>query len=209
MIFCARDKALGPTYIPSARPSLNSWLSFLFSLVDETFEVETKKHMFSEPWEESDIILVVEEQKLHVHRVMLSMASPVFKAMLSGDFKEKAAAEIPLPGKKADEIRDLLRIIYPLQQVDITSMFRGLKWISSNFAASQFVYGRWTLVKVVKYFALVVSSAFCLYINVYMHICIYDIWYIYIILYIYNLMKIDDATCEKDPKDTSRLYSKG
>lgn len=98
---------------------------FIFALtpliVGETVEIETKKHMFSEPWEDSDIILVVEEQKLHVHRLILSMASPVFKAMLSGDFKEKAAAEIPLPGKKADEMTDLLRQIYLQHQGDITS----------------------------------------------------------------------------------------
>ena len=91
---------------------------YFLSLVGE---VETKKHMFSKPWEDSDIILVVEEQKFHVHRVMLSMASPVFKAMLSGGFKEKAAAEIPLRGKKADEMTDLLKQIYSQHQGDITS----------------------------------------------------------------------------------------
>lgn len=33
--------------------------------------------------------------------------------MFSGEFKEKNAQEIPLPGKKATEIRELLLVIYP------------------------------------------------------------------------------------------------
>jgi len=68
---------------------------------------------FSAPWKMSDLILVVEGKRFHVHRCILSMCSPVFDAMLSLDFKEKNAREIPLPEKKADEIEELLRAIYP------------------------------------------------------------------------------------------------
>lgn len=68
---------------------------------------------FSTPWKMSDLVLVVENKRFHVHRSILSMCSPVFDRMLSSDFKEKNAPEIPLPGKKADEIEELLRSIYP------------------------------------------------------------------------------------------------
>ena len=75
---------------------------------------------FSEPWEQSDVVLLVEGQKFHVHRLMLSMCSPVFSRMFSADFKEKDAEEIPLPDKKAAEIREMLLLIYPTscKQVD-------------------------------------------------------------------------------------------
>ena len=68
---------------------------------------------FSEPWEQSDVVLLVEGQKIHVHRLMLSMCSPVFSRMFSAEFKEKDAEEIPLPGKKAAEIREMLLVSYP------------------------------------------------------------------------------------------------
>ena len=63
---------------------------------------------FSEPWKLSDVVLVVEEQRFHVHRNTLAFWSPVFKRTFSSDFKEKNSDEIPLPGKKASEIKELL-----------------------------------------------------------------------------------------------------
>ena len=68
---------------------------------------------FSEPWEQSDVVLLVEGEHFHVHRIILAMSSPVFSRMFSSDFKEKDADEIPLPGKKAAEIREMLMVIYP------------------------------------------------------------------------------------------------
>ena len=69
---------------------------------------------FSKPWELSDVVLVVEEEKFHVHRSMLAMWSPVFSAMFTSQFKEQTADEIPLPGKKAAEIKEMLLVIYPI-----------------------------------------------------------------------------------------------
>ena len=58
-------------------------------------------------------MLVVEEEMFHVHRQIMSIHSPVFKAMLkSVGIKEDMATEIPLPGKKADEFLDFLKILY-------------------------------------------------------------------------------------------------
>ena len=68
---------------------------------------------FSESWMFSDVVLVVEDQKFHVHRFVLAMWSPVFTKMFSSEFKEKNSEEIPLPNKKASEFQELLLIIYP------------------------------------------------------------------------------------------------
>ena len=84
------------------------------------------KHRFSEPWEDSDVILVVEDENFHVHRLILSMNSPVFKAMFKSQFKEATANEIPLPGKKASEVLDFLKQIYFQyieERVEITCKF--------------------------------------------------------------------------------------
>lgn len=64
---------------------------------------------FSKPWKMSDLVLLVEERKLHVHKAILAISSPVFETMMSSNFKEKNAKEIPLPGKKVEEIEELLR----------------------------------------------------------------------------------------------------
>ena len=69
--------------------------------------------VFSVTWKCSDVVLVVERQKFHVHRYTLAMWSPVFEKMFSSALKEKNSCEIPLPGKKASEIKELLLIIYP------------------------------------------------------------------------------------------------
>ena len=72
---------------------------------------------FSAPWKFSDVVLVVEDQKFHVHRSTLAYWSPVFEKMFLSDFKEKSNDEIPLPGKKASEIKHLLHMMYPSLEV--------------------------------------------------------------------------------------------
>ena len=87
--------------------------NFKGSEQQEKESVETAKHPFCEPWEDSDLIFVVEEEMFHVHRQIMNIHSPVFKAMLkSAAIKEDTATEIPLPGKKADEFLDFLKILY-------------------------------------------------------------------------------------------------
>ena len=78
---------------------------------------------FSKPWQLSDVVLVVEEEKLHVHRCMLAMWSPVLSTMFTAQFKEQTADEIPLPGKKAAEIKEMLQLIYPIfdKEVDASN----------------------------------------------------------------------------------------
>ena len=76
---------------------------------------------FLEPWKLSDVVLVVEDQKFHVHRSFLAVWSPVFEKMFTSEFKEKNNDEIPLPGKKASEIKQLLCMLYPpLEEKQVT-----------------------------------------------------------------------------------------
>ena len=68
---------------------------------------------FSQPWKLSDVVLVVEDERFHVHRAMLAFWSPVFEKMFTSEFQEKGKNEVPLPGKKASEIKEMLQLIYP------------------------------------------------------------------------------------------------
>ena len=68
---------------------------------------------FAEPWKLSDVVLVVEDQRFHVHRSTLAFWSPVFEKMLSTEFKERNNDEILLPGKKANEFEVMLHMMYP------------------------------------------------------------------------------------------------
>ena len=63
----------------------------------------------------------MEGEKFHVHRLMLILNSPVFKAMLKSDFKEAGSGEIALPEKDADEVLDLLKQLYLHEREEITS----------------------------------------------------------------------------------------
>jgi len=67
---------------------------------------------FSQPWHFSDVVLSIEETKFHVHKSTLSMWSPVFEKMFTSDFAERDAKDIELPGKKAQELEVLLKIVY-------------------------------------------------------------------------------------------------
>ena len=63
--------------------------------------------------EMSSVTLIVEGQKLYVHREILAAWSPVFKSMFVRDFKEKNMQEVELPEKKLDNFVELLHCMYP------------------------------------------------------------------------------------------------
>ena len=67
---------------------------------------------FENPWKGSDLVLVVQGKYIHVHRIILSLHSPVFDRMFNSNFKEKNATEIKLPEKKYEEIKEMLKVIY-------------------------------------------------------------------------------------------------
>ncbi|GMT29566.1 hypothetical protein PFISCL1PPCAC_20863, partial [Pristionchus fissidentatus] len=68
---------------------------------------------FTQPSNESTIILKVGEKKLHVSKQILSVHSPVFAAMFYGEFEEKNKEEIEINEVKYEEFVDLLNMIYP------------------------------------------------------------------------------------------------
>ena len=84
-----------------------------------TEEAETELD-FSKPWKMSDVVLVVEDEKFHVHRNVLALWSPVFEKMFTSNFREKSKGEIRLPGKQADSVKALLLMIYPPANDEIT-----------------------------------------------------------------------------------------
>ena len=44
---------------------------------------------FSKPWQFSDVVLVVEEDRFHLHRNILGMWSEVFTTMFTSGFKAR------------------------------------------------------------------------------------------------------------------------
>ena len=78
---------------------------------------------FTQPWEESNVVLIVEGVKFYVHHLILILNSPVFKNMLESGLKEAPTAEITLPGKDADDILNLLKQLYPQEREEISSKF--------------------------------------------------------------------------------------
>lgn len=82
------------------------------------------------------MILIVEDEKFHVHRVILIVNSPVFKAMFKSEFKEATSNEVPLPKKKANEVLDFLKQLYVEEREEITSkqnMYHSGKIGNRNF----------------------------------------------------------------------------
>ena len=49
----------------------------------------------------------MEDEKFHAHRQIFSIPG-----MLNSQFKEGKATEIPLPGKKANQVLDFLKLLY-------------------------------------------------------------------------------------------------
>ena len=74
---------------------------------------QPKKHQYSEPWDNSDAVLIVENEKFHVHKFILGMASPVFKRMFASDMKEGQTKTVNLPGKSSIIMVQFLDLIYP------------------------------------------------------------------------------------------------
>ncbi|XP_066933719.1 uncharacterized protein [Clytia hemisphaerica] len=76
-----------------------------------------KENRFTQPWKNSDVVLVVEDKELHVHSITLSMVSPVFEAMFNGNFKEAQTKRVVLEGKPYDTFLYMLRMVYPFEDV--------------------------------------------------------------------------------------------
>ena len=68
---------------------------------------------FSKPWTYADIGFIVEGKHVYANKMILSMWSPVFAAMFSNNFREKTAKEIELPGKKYEDVLEMMQVLHP------------------------------------------------------------------------------------------------
>ena len=84
----------------------------------EVQEDTGKRNVFSEPWNGSDVVLVVQENEFHVHRYMLCLQSPVFKAMFEGNFKDAQQDKIELKDDKYEAMLQFLQLLYPQNMLD-------------------------------------------------------------------------------------------
>lgn len=83
----------------------------------------------------TDVVLEVEQELFHVHKVVLSSASPYFKAMFTGGLKESEMSRVKLQGVS------LLNILFFHLVANITKQyFLGLSNV--NFTHN-FVYVHW------------------------------------------------------------------
>ena len=86
--------------------------SFAYFSIEAT-EAEAQQGIdFTKPWDHSDITFIVENQKVYANKMILSMTSPVIKAMFEADLKEQEAKEIELPGKNLTHFLDLMKAVH-------------------------------------------------------------------------------------------------
>ena len=71
------------------------------------------ENVFASPWSGSDMVLVVEDQELHVHKSFLTVQSPVFKAMFDGHFREASEDKITLKEKNFQSMVQFIKELYP------------------------------------------------------------------------------------------------
>jgi len=68
-----------------------------------------------------DLRIVVENEVVDVHSLILVMVSPVFRTMLAADMSEKESKQIVLPDKSANEFRTFWDILQPLTATKVTT----------------------------------------------------------------------------------------
>ncbi|XP_052069031.1 uncharacterized protein LOC127708228 [Mytilus californianus] len=76
-----------------------------------TDEIDSQKRLSL--FAQHDLIIKIENTKLHVNKEQLMAESPVFEKMFTSDFKEKDKQEIELDGKDLNSFVDFLRCTLP------------------------------------------------------------------------------------------------
>ncbi|XP_025101254.1 uncharacterized protein LOC112568259 [Pomacea canaliculata] len=101
--------------------------------------IEKRPSKYEEKDEFSDIVLVVEDKKLHLNKTLLMIHSSVFKSMFTSEIIEKDLEEIPLPGKKVDLMVELLDQFYPRYTTDKFHLetLRELLQLADEFGVQQ------------------------------------------------------------------------
>lgn len=92
---------------------------------DETLTPVIKRMKSS--FEKQDLALIVNGEKLFISKAELMEKSPVFKTMLTADFKEKNATEIELPNKDLYIFLLFLRCTLDGYEDEINGKFYGFQ----------------------------------------------------------------------------------
>jgi len=71
------------------------------------------RRTFTQPWDLSDVSFAVERRYIYANKTIMSMWSPVLKAMFGGAFRESDAAVVELPGKRYDDLLELICVLHP------------------------------------------------------------------------------------------------
>ncbi|KAL0219499.1 hypothetical protein P9112_005152 [Eukaryota sp. TZLM1-RC] len=87
----------------------SGYVNSTISAMDTSFTSSLLESLFSGSL--SDVTITVQDEVFEAHRVILSGASPVFKAMLHGEFKEAVTGEISID-ENPKVIRTFLEFIY-------------------------------------------------------------------------------------------------
>lgn len=85
--------------------------------VTDEYEQESPS-VFSKAWNDTDVVLVVEDEEFHVHRSILSLQSVMFKTMFNGLFKDATKERIELKDDKAEAMLLFLKLLYPPNILD-------------------------------------------------------------------------------------------
>ena len=79
----------------------------------------TGKHCFSEPCEGSDLVLIAEGERFHVHSSVVAWQCHVLHVHL----RQTGSREVVLPNKSVDDVLSLLYVLYPFHRPTITGRF--------------------------------------------------------------------------------------
>lgn len=60
----------------------------------------------------SDVTFLVEGQPFYAHRIALLASSDAFRAMFMGNYKEREAAQIPIPNIRFEVFHAMMQCIY-------------------------------------------------------------------------------------------------
>jgi hypothetical protein len=69
----------------------------------------------------SDLVIVVGDERIHAHKMILSLHSSVFKAMFQNDMRESANNELHITDCSANAVMCFLRSLYDSSTVEIDS----------------------------------------------------------------------------------------
>ncbi|XP_076454992.1 uncharacterized protein LOC143289766 isoform X2 [Babylonia areolata] len=70
--------------------------------------------VFREGDHSTDIVFTVQGQRIHFSKALLTMCSPVFRALLTPEYLRQNVEGIPLPGMKYSEVAFFLQLLHPV-----------------------------------------------------------------------------------------------